>query len=56
MDSYTREELQLLVNSMGDVVKIGFAKTVDPVRLVTAWKSTVEGLLNRDAGKKKNRV
>ena len=47
MDPHERENLQLLINSMGDVLRVGFAPSIDPLALVKAWSIDVEMLLIR---------
>ncbi len=41
-----QETIQLVVNSMGDVVNLGrFAQSVDPIRLVNSWRSNLQAAL-----------
>lgn len=45
-----RETVQLVVNSMDDVVQVGsFGRAVDPIRLVTAWHTELGAALSASA-------
>ena len=41
-----QETIQLVVNSMGDVDKLGrFAQSVDPIALVRSWMADLQAIL-----------